>query len=141
MSLEFFSSVADKFLRKGLDTAALRHQVISNNLANVDTPRFKRSEVRFEDALRAAMTPEPPGLPMEITNPRHLEPQKKPSFTEVQPEVVEIRETTGRLDGNNVDIDSEMAHLAENTLLYNTMAQLVSKRLGILRSVINEGRR
>ncbi len=141
MSLEFFSSVPYKLLRNGLDATALRHQVISNNLANVDTPRFKRSEVRFEDALHAAMAPEPPGLPMEITNPRHLEPQKKPSFIEVQPEVVEIKDTTGRLDGNNVDIDAEMAHLAENTLLYNTMVQLVSKRLSGLRNVINEGRR
>ncbi|MGE5577766.1 MAG: flagellar basal body rod protein FlgB [Syntrophothermus sp.] len=141
MGLEFFSGVTDKLLRKGLDATALRHEVISNNLANVDTPRFKRSEVRFEDALRAAMAPEPERLPMKITDPGHLEPKKRPSFAEVQPEVVQIKETTGRLDGNNVDIDAEMARLAENTILYNTMTQLVSRRLGMLRSAINEGRR
>jgi len=58
-------------MEKGLDAAALRNTVIANNLANVDTPGYKRSEVAFEDVFRKALNGKS-GLKGAVTNERHI---------------------------------------------------------------------
>ena len=62
-------------------------------------------------------------------------------ITEVEPEIVTKTETSLRNDKNNVDIDSEMTQLAENTAYYSTIAQLTSLKLGMLQNVVTDGRR
>lgn len=131
---------ADGALQRALDGAVRRHQAIAENIANVDTPGYKRVEVEFETALRAALAGEEQGSDLIRTHPRHL--GKGPGgLAEARPSAYRVTETTGRADGNNVDIDSEMAKLAENTLLYNSLTQVLGRRLAMLRFVINEGRR
>jgi flagellar basal-body rod protein FlgB len=124
-------------LHKGLDAAAERQRVASHNLANVNTPNFKRSEVTFERYLQNSLT-ESGRLPLAATHPRHI---SGPAFSEVRHQVRRDLSTTMRADGNNVDIDREMASLAANQLKYNAMAQLVNEKYGLLRYVIHEGRR
>ncbi len=139
MTSGFLTTPTDLVLSKTLDAAALRHSVIAQNIANVDTPLYKRQEVAFEDSLKQALE-KPPKLPMTVTHPVHIS-NRGPGLGSVAPRVYTAWDTTGRVDGNNVDIDAEMAKLSENTLLYNSVVQLVSRRLGTLRSVIAEGRR
>ena len=124
---------------KGLDAASLKNTVISNNLANVDTPGFKRSEVLFEDELRKALakTGQIQGV---TTHPKHI-PIGSPSVLDVKPKVVLQNDTTMRNDGNNVDIDREMASLAENTITYTALAQMLNGDFSKIRSAIFEGRR
>ncbi len=131
---------ADLALQRALDGSALRHRAIAENLANVDTPRYKRLEVEFATALQAALADEGRGVPLERTDSRHL-PGGAAALEEVRPSVWRVRETTGRADGNNVDPDAELAKLAENTLLYDSLTQVLGRRLAMLRFTINEGRR
>ena len=121
-------------LEKGLDASSLRQKVIADNVANVDTPGFKRSDVDFSAVLGEAMGATNPVLPLKVTSEQHL-PGVAPS---AQAAVVVDQSTTLRNDGNNVDIDKEMANVAENGLYYNAATRVISSQLGLLRMVIQE---
>lgn len=125
-------------LHKGLDAAAERQRVAAHNLANVNTPNFKRSEVSFEERLQNSLVGGGQ-LRMAATHPRHI--SRQADLAEVRHQVRRDSSSTMRADGNNVDIDREMAALAANQLKYNAMAQLVNEKYGLLRYVIHEGRR
>lgn len=120
-------------LERMLDATALRHEVLSDNIANVNTPGFKRSDVRFEDDLARA-------LAARVTHPRHI-PAGALRAEKVAARAVPEQGTTMRNDGNNVDIDVEMAYMAENTLLFQAVSRQLSQRFAMLRTMIVEGRR
>lgn len=126
-------------LGKGLDAASLRNTVIADNLANVDTPGFKRSDVVFEDELRKAIAGNGK-IKGFITNEKHI-PIGGSTAADVSPQVVKENDTSIRNDGNNVDIDREMAALAKNTITYLTETQLLNDEFSKIRSAIFEGRR
>lgn len=131
-------------LTKALSASRLSHDVMAHNLANVETPGFKRSEVLFSDRLAAAVAAQAgasDSLQGITTNARHLPIGEPDSLDSVQPQVVVRAEQSLRQDGNNVDLDSEMVKLSENTLLYQALAQVVRSRLAQLRTVISEGRK
>ncbi|HHV61032.1 MAG TPA: flagellar biosynthesis protein FlgB [Firmicutes bacterium] len=109
-------------LSKALDGLSLRHEVISNNIANVNTPGFKAGEVNFEEALRSALN------------------EGEAALARFQPQV-EVAPLTYRVDQNSVDIDREMGKLADNALTYSAVAELVSARFRILSTAISEGRK
>lgn len=118
-------------LKKGLDTAVLRQEVIANNLANANTPLFKRSTVMFEDHLRQALGKE--------TGRRTV--REGVTMEELAPRVVRDHRNSMRMDLNNVDVDQEMVFLSGNQIKYNALTQFISDRYSNLRYVINEGRR
>ena len=121
-------------IEKALDASTLRNKVIADNLANVDTPGFKRSEVKFEDELTRALN-DSGSLKGFMTNERHI--PIGPSGTVVTPRVELQKDISMRNDGNNVDIDREMAALAKNTILYNALVQEVNGEFQKLKTVIN----
>lgn len=131
-----FLSPVLEVLTKALDAAALRQRTIAHNIANVNTPGFKRYYVTFEEQLRRALQVEG-GLSLYRTHPEHL---PRSTFS-IEPRVEQERTTAMREDGNNVDIDREMVELAMNSINYNLAVQQLNGRLGMLRYVINEGRR
>jgi flagellar basal-body rod protein FlgB len=116
-------SGADSFIRAALTGLSARQRTIANNVANIDTPNFKASEVRFEEVLRGAMTR------------RGAEPSQA-SLNALVSRSSFVDGTTTRADGNNVDIDREMELLGETQLTYSALTQVMSTRLGILRSVV-----
>ena len=122
-------------LEKTLDACALRQRVIADNIANVDTPGFKKNTVQFEEALSRALRGE--ALSLQVSDPRHI---GNDSLAAVKPEVEEIRNTTLRTDGNNVDLDEEMINLVTNTLEYRAAAQFLSGKFKTLHYVISGGR-
>lgn len=124
-------------LSKALDGLWMRNQVISDNVANVDTPGFKASKVAFEDALKDALDDNV--LKGKVTNIKHI-PIGTSSVADVQPQVLQSQNTSMRMDGNNVDIDLEMADLAKTTIAYNAVIQKMTKEFQMLRSAINGGR-
>ena len=141
---KIFNDQTITILRKALDAASLRHQVLSDNIANVNTPGFKRSDVVFQQELKNAINESSddkqfPGL--ANTNPRHFTGITSNSIDDVMPKVIMQNDTVSRNDLNNVDIDLEMSKLAENTILYSALAQITSLRLNSLKSAINEGRK
>jgi len=120
-----------KILEKGLDAASLRQKVLANNIANVDTPGFKRSDVNFEAVFNEALNNE---LPLKRTSPKHL-----PGVSTGKGDIIQVdNSTTMRNDNNNVDIDREMTNVAENTLYYNGVARALSSQLEMLRTVIRQ---
>lgn len=131
-----FSSPSVSVLEQGLNAASLRHKVVSNNIANVNTPGFKKSEVIFEDLLQEQLGGG--RLPLAITNGNHLNGKSRSGS---EPIVNTVTETSFRTDGNNVDIDVEMANLAKNNIYYNALATQLNKNFANLKSAINEGRR
>jgi len=136
------SSEIYQVLEKSLNAASLQHQLISNNIANVDTPGYKRSEVVFQSKLDALLNQtEKTYLPLKITHQNHIPIVPNISIDEIDPEIVLKNETSMRNDKNNVDIDFEMSKMAENTAYYSTLAQLTTLKLGMLQSVISDGRR
>lgn len=131
-------------VQRSLDAAALSHKVIANNLANVDTPGFKRSDVQFSDKLKRAMETRrtaPQHLAAALTDSRHLEFNEDTAVADVKPEVVTDVTSTLRNDGNNVDIDQEVSLLAQNTVWYQTLSQITQMQFSSLRTAILEGRR
>lgn len=112
-------------LGKGLKASQLRQDVIANNIANVDTPGFKASHMEFEAYMKDALQGEG-GFDSEISVPT-AKWFGADDPADVEPAVIVDDSTTMRMDGNNVDIDYEMAALAKNNIYYST---LVSKLTG-----------
>ncbi len=129
----------DKLFAAALTGLATRQRVISNNVANVDTPDFKASTVSFEQALRRASSRDDGGFRMFSVANAVAGPDDAPA--EAEATVTVLADTTRRRDGNNVDIDQEMVELAETNITYNALAQLTSSRLQVLRTIVNDGRR
>lgn len=121
-------------LGEALHAASLRHSVISNNIANINTPGFKKSEVAFENLLAEALSPSSNKLKMIRTQEKHL-PMAK--INPIAPEVYEVNTTTMRTDGNNVDIDAEMATMAKNTIYYDANVRQISGYFSGIKSVIS----
>ncbi|MES2201110.1 MAG: flagellar basal body rod protein FlgB [candidate division FCPU426 bacterium] len=131
-------------VQKSMDASALQHKVLSNNLANVDTPGFKRSEVIFGEKLKQAVegrSRSSAELDVAKTDDRHMGiGLERKSLGEIQPEVLTENNSSLRNDRNNVDIDVEMSKLAQNTVLFNTLAQITQQQFSQLKSAIREGR-
>jgi len=122
------------YLERGLSAANLRHEVIADNLANVNTPNFKRSQVVFEELLAKEIYGEESGkLPLVRTHDKHLPVGK---FDPAQARVERDDTTSMRVDNNNVDVDMEMASMAKNQLYYNALARQLGGHITKLRSVI-----
>lgn len=122
-------------LSQALRAANIRHNTISNNIANVNTPNFKKSEVDFENILAEKLYPKTEmKLQMMRTNDKHL-PMPK-AERDVAPQIRLVDSTTMRTDGNNVDIDAEMAELSKNNIYYSANIRQLSSHFTTLKSVI-----
>ena len=127
------------YMQRGLAAASLRQEVISNNVANVNTPRFKKSDVAFEEMLAKEIYGEPDDnrLKMVRTHDKHL--PMEPLSIHAEPTIQIDDSTTMRVDKNNVDIDIEMANLAKNQLYYNALATQTKHHFTKLKNVITSG--
>ncbi len=124
-------------LQGGLDAANLRNSVIANNIANADTPHFKRSEVSFESLLKQEMEGAHLTLQGRRTDPRHIPIGPTGSI----PSASITNDSTSSMNNNenNVDADREMVLLAENQLRYHSYIQAVNEQIRMMRTAI-EGR-
>jgi flagellar basal-body rod protein FlgB len=115
----------------------MRQGVISNNIANVDTPNFKRSEVLFEEILNQEMGGQA-GLQGKRTNERHI-PIGRSSGVVPTAQVQTDNLSEMNNNENNVDIDREMSLLAKNQLSYNFYIQQINHDVKMMKTAI-EGR-
>lgn len=124
-------------LQRAMSASLLRQEVIADNIANADTPHFKRSEVAFESELRRALksyNPDP--FPAALTNTMHIPFYRPKDYREVKP-IVHLDYTTSyRNDNNNVDIEKEMVDAKENALRYIAMAQRTNHNFKLLSIVV-----
>lgn len=113
-------------LEKMLDVSSVKHKVIASNIANVNTPGYKRMEVSFADQLEKAMKDTSSG-----------------KFNAVQPKIVVSKDMpigNARSDGNTVNIDKEIATLMENAESYNIYSQLLAKKIELTKSAIESSK-
>jgi flagellar basal-body rod protein FlgB len=108
-------------LERAMSGAQMRQQVLANNLANANTPGFKRSDVDFHSALAAAFG-RGGAPPAQIAQARF--------------DVSTDSATSMRMDGNNVDVDTEMANLSENSLDFQSLTSVLTSRIRILQNAI-----
>ena len=120
--------------RQVLNATSLRQQTTAHNIANLNTANFKSKQVEFESELRQLIGNEKQ-VQLTATHPAHFGVSKTQSTLE--PKVVESnRNTMMNLDGNNVDIDLEMANMTANQLQYNTLVRQINSRLSNYSQVI-----
>ena len=118
-------------LTSAADAAWTRNEILNNNIANVDTPGYKRQDMKFESLLQ-----------------NEIARQGKTSFTldqkvanvdykRLQPYVyTDNAELSTRLDGNNVDIDTEEAELASNQLMYDGIIEGLNSEFERMKAVL-----
>lgn len=134
-----FSNVT--VLEKALNGLSSRQRVIGENIANVDTPRYKRMEVEYEKQLRKALKKDAQSddLPLATNSARHLSlGPNAPGVEDVHATMTQVADETFRVDGNNVDIDAEMSKLAETNIRYNTMATMARNKFDGLKTILRE---
>jgi flagellar basal-body rod protein FlgB len=125
--VDLFTDVTSATMAKCLDGVAIRHRVIADNIANVETPGFKRSDVAFEDEIRQAI---------ESSDGRSVIDRVR----EIDPKLEVDDASPSRPDGNNVSIDREMASMTKNTMEYEALVQLMNLKGSMIRAVIMGGR-
>ncbi|MBR1391946.1 MAG: flagellar basal body rod protein FlgB [Lachnospiraceae bacterium] len=116
-------------LDKAADASWLREQTIANNLANVSTPGYKRKDVDFESVLKS-----------ELGNSKYVSLDRKISSLHMDHltprQYTDYSNYAYRLDGNNVDVDTENVELASETLKYLGLTSSISQEISRLKSVM-----
>lgn len=103
-------------IERALSLRSLYHKLIASNIANVNTPNYKKKEIDLASEIKR---------------------EKNAKIFEV----TETKQGFYAPDGNTVDLEEEVTKLTENTLMYNALIQIVVKRFSIIRYLINEGKR
>ena len=119
-------------LDKAADASWLRNEAISNNIANVDTPGYKRQDVTFETELvRNLNKVEYDSMDARVYNMK---------LSRIEPRVyTDASAYSYRLDGNNVDIDTENVYMAENQVTYNGLMQCIKSEFANLKAAMGSG--
>jgi flagellar basal-body rod protein FlgB len=116
------------------------HDAIANNIANINTPGFKRSDVDFKEALAAELPRYDDSSELALVTDDDKQIAEGPDF---EPQPFKVTTTIDdtqqiRVDGSNVDLDQEMAKLAINSSYSQTMHALLSQQYSRIREAIQE---
>lgn len=118
-------------LTKAADYSWTRNDVISSNIANVDTPNYKRQDVSFENVLSNAIGKSGSSSDTLTQTVRNVD------YTSLTPTVyTDNAELSYRLDGNNVDIDTEEVELASNQLYYEGVMDSINQSFGRIKTAL-----
>ena len=122
--MDFLFGKTIKLLSSMMDFRSQRHQVITSNIANIDTPEYTPQDLIFKGIIGEEMQKQ-----LMKTDKRHYRGQ----FANAGIIEGEIADT-----GDRVSIDAEMTNLAENHLMYNLSVELLSRKLKSIKTVLNE---
>ena len=104
-----------RILEQMMDVAAFRNKVLTSNIANADTPGYKAKDISFQEEMEKAVS----------------------SDGKSEYNIYESGTTMSERDGNTVNLDIEMAKVAENTLIYDTAAQLMVMKIRMKKNVLS----
>ncbi len=116
---------------RGLDASWAKNEIISSNIANVDTPGYKKKKAVFGDLLNNELS----SSALKTTNVRHMQTDTSSNGLIVSRDMTT---TNMRTDENNVNIDEEMSDLSKNQIYYNVLTQRATGEISKLRSAIQE---
>lgn len=118
-------------LNKAAEASWTKNEIIANNIANVDTPDYKRKDLNFESLLAEALT--------DTTTKNMDKKVSQINLNSLNPKIyTEYAELSYRYDGNNVDIDTETAYLADNQIKYYTLLNSMTQEFNRLKMVLNQ---
>jgi flagellar basal-body rod protein FlgB len=124
-------------LHRTMDAATIRQQVLANNIANADTPNFKRSTLNFESELKRALESENVRkMPAAVTHGKHISFDRVQDYREVGPRRFLDYLSQSDNNGNNVDAEQESMLLLQNQLRYNLLTRSVSNQFNQLNIVL-----
>ncbi len=140
--MSFEISKAMKYVESALNARAIRQDLISSNIANVDTPYYKPKDIDFEDALTQKANEEfgeqkPKKLELAITDPKMMQASDS---NEIEPTIFFRDGHLARNDGNSVDLDVETTELAKNNVMYNALIETFKKDASIFRAVLTSSK-
>lgn len=125
-------------LQKSLDFRTKRNSLLASNVANLETPGYKARDLVFENALGKAVKAQLPG-PLRVTNSKHMDGRRAVPLDLVKPKLIQTASPDAALDGNTVNLETEMAKLAENQVAYQAYTQMISLKFQALKNAIREG--
>ncbi len=126
-------------LSRSMNVSMERQNVIADNIANADTPEYKRRFINFESGLRRALESEgrEPAFREAITNERHMPFERPTDYRSVEPRQMVDWQTTAKNNGNNVDIEVEGQNMLKNMLSYQLMTQNVGEQFNRMNIVLS----
>ena len=130
MSNSLFADNATRAAKTALEGLSLRQQVISRNLANIDTPGYQAETINFEETLKHLLD-QGGSLPLQVTDEGH-------QLTTEQQMRFALKARLGgsfRADQNNVDVDVEMTEMSETGIQYQAVSQAISQKLLLLKTL------
>ena len=95
----------------GIKAEGLRQRAIANNVANLETPGYRRVDVKFQDVLAQAM-----------------ESSDALELNEVEPEIFQPNVTSLKSNGNDVNLEMEVGEMVKNSLRHKTYIRLLEKK-------------
>ncbi len=121
-------------LTKALDLSWRRNKVLTSNIANAETPQYRAVDLQFGRELEEAFHTKN-AQQLARTQSSHLDLTRNSSA-----KIIEDLAGATKADGNNVDIDIQMAQLAKTSGEFATAAQLIKRQIGLVRTAIRESR-
>lgn len=130
-----------RIVQEGMDIAVARRRLIASNLANAETPGYKAADIDFERYLREAQGPAKMVVPvrMIVTHPRHFGPMATTPHLPLKRSAGLMGEL--RADGNTVDMEGEMAKMAQNQIRFQALTEALNRVLALLEQAVTEGGR
>jgi len=110
-------------IEAGIKAEGLRQKAIAHNVANLETPGYRRLDVKFEEVLA-----------------KSLESSGSVDLDEIEPQAYQPKKTPVKSNGNDVTLENEVGAMIKNSLRYKTYIQLLKKRYQQIESAINVGR-
>jgi flagellar basal-body rod protein FlgB len=107
-------------LQAGMRVEAVRQKTIASNIANIETPGYRRFDVKFEELLLKALK----------------SPDRTP-IGEIEPEIFQPRDTPIRANGNDVNMEAEVGKLVKNSLRYRAYVRLMQKKFAQIEAAIS----
>jgi flagellar basal-body rod protein FlgB len=109
-----------------------KQKVISSNIANINTPKYKTKELTFEHHLQKSSN----DLVLKTTHSNHIAFDVD-AHPENKPQIKEVQGLTEQNDGNNVNLDDQMSEMSKNNILFNAIQSSIKKDSLWLKEIIN----
>ena len=126
------SSISNKLFEQ-LNFRGERQKVISSNIANINTPGYKTTELVFEDELNNSITNN--SLQLKATNSKHMT-NINSSLANSNPKLMEVDNLEEQNDGNNVNLDTQMGEMSKNKILFDAIQSSIKRDSKLFRSVV-----
>ena len=127
------ASSVTNLLFKHLNFRGEEQKVISGNIANIDTPGYKTKKLDFQDELKLSSQQE--NIQLSRTNKNHIaleENRQNSSFS-----ISEVEGLDEQNDGNNVNLDSQMSRMSQNSIMFSAIQGSIKKDVLFFKSMID----